>query len=156
MTQHEPEEKYSWGGHSQPHPSPAPLPQASIPPSRTVGAAIPTSRTVGAPPTKRPRHDPPDIERAEKEEEVVYSGENGHDSKGLSPYPSDFLHREQEEDNIHEVCLLDFVELFCTSIDMVELYLLSIRSSVAEPHHYDADLDPSFQIKAQNLEKVLK
>jgi hypothetical protein len=109
LTQHEPEEKYSWGGHSQSHPSPAPLPQTSIPPSRTVGAAIPTSRTVGAPPTKRPRHDPPDIERTEKEEEAVYIGENGHDSKGLSPYPSDFLHREQEEDNIHEVCLLDFV-----------------------------------------------
>jgi hypothetical protein len=32
------------------------------------------------------------------------------------------------------------------------------KISVAGPHHIDADpdLDPSFQIKAQNLEKVLK
>jgi hypothetical protein len=28
--------------------------------------------------------------------------------------------------------------------------------SVADPHHIDADPDPSFQIKAQNLKKVLK
>ncbi len=96
----------------------------------------------------------------------MYSGENGHVFKGLSPYPSDFLHREEEDNNIHKVCLLDCVELFCTAIDMVALYFLSIRSSVGDPNHidadpeptfhFDADPDPSFQIKAQNLEKVLK
>jgi hypothetical protein len=33
---------------------------------------------------------------------------------------------------------------------------LTIKYSVADPHHLDADPDSSFQIKAQNLEKVFK
>jgi hypothetical protein len=35
----------------------------------------------------------------------------------------------------------------------------AFETSVADPHpscHFDADPDPNFQIKAQNLEKVLK
>ncbi len=46
------------------------------------------------------------------------------------------------------------------------VFLPSVGSSVADPHyfdadsdptfHFDTDPDPSFQFKAQNLEKVLK
>jgi hypothetical protein len=32
--------------------------------------------------------------------------------------------------------------------------MVLVRTSVADPHHFDAD--PCFQIKAQNLDKVLK
>jgi hypothetical protein len=31
-----------------------------------------------------------------------------------------------------------------------------VVGSVADLHRFDADPDPSFQVKAQNLEKVLK
>ena len=59
---------------------------------------------MGGPPAKRPRQDPPDREGREEEDDAGM-GEDGTDSQSLPPDPSDFLHRENEEDIVQQVYL---------------------------------------------------
>jgi hypothetical protein len=44
----------------------------------------------------------------------------------------------------------------CNYLRYVFCHFFVLKISVADPHHVDADPDPSFQIKARNPENVLK